>query len=701
MVRRSLPAGIGALGSAKARFFHPNARIREQWPNDYKRELTQVLVIGEGQRTVNRREQWCYIVRIPEIDDGTEFHIVKFNFTVTTAPETPFPGEERRGPRSRRNQRPAAAAAAEVDPNRVVDRNAVSSVGEGEDAIEELRRQGIEVDDDNEPAPENAEATAPVANGRWEKPTLCPRRMANIPNYKGKFNSHGWEEIAEMNELDQFRMCFPEQFIINVIIPETNKHLGTPVTLQEFYVWLGCIFYMACFEGIGDRDEWWSSAPVDQFKGAPFRLNGFMSKTRFVDIMGALRYTDVQQPILFEDRFHEVRQMIAAFNKHYEKEYSPAWLNCLDESMNSWLNKFCPGFMICPRKPWPFGNEYHSIADSDEKMQHPIMWRVRLVEGKDRPKLGNGRWAFPTQWERNEEGKSKTVELLLDMTAPIHRTGKVVTGDSGFCVAAGVTALHEKGVYGQFLIKKRRYWPKNVPGELIDAHMAGKALGETETYVQELDGHRFLVHCCRDADWTTKIMSCHGVLDENQDHPTWRLIDGAWKSFKYAEPFSRHNKAKHWVDDVNQRRHAPISLESAWGTKWWANRQFTFLLSVAEVNATMARARARKEPTDSVLGFRKHLAKLMLENKLNERGVAPRSPNQPRRASNTPHVLSKREKFEGKYDPDRRVFKRVKTAYLARPCSECRKDTRSYCSCNKSIDLCSACFGGHRREHCG
>jgi hypothetical protein len=38
--------------------------------------------------------------------------------------------------------------------------------------------------------------------------------------------------------------------------------------------------------------------------------------------------------------------------------------------MNSWLNKFCPGFMICPRKPWPFGNEYHSIPNSDKKKQH-------------------------------------------------------------------------------------------------------------------------------------------------------------------------------------------------------------------------------------------------------------------------------------------------------------------------------------------
>ncbi len=57
--------------------------------------------------------------------------------------------------------------------------------------------------------------------------------------------------------------------------------------------------------------------------------------------------------------------------------------------------------------------------------------------------------------------------------------GKVVTGDSGFCLAEGAMTLHKKGVYTQFLIKKRRYWPKNVPRGLIK-HMEGKCLGETE-----------------------------------------------------------------------------------------------------------------------------------------------------------------------------------------------------------------------------
>jgi hypothetical protein len=186
--------------------------------------------------------------------------------------------------------------------------------------------------------------------------------------------------------------------------------------------------------------------------------------------------------------------------------------------MNVWLNKFCPGFMSLLHKPHPFGNEYHSIADSDKG--HFIMWRIRLVEGKYRPKLPNGQFAFPSKWEK--KGFNKTVDLLLDMTEPIHRTGKVVTGDSGFCVKAGVTALHAHGVFGQFLIKKRRYWPQKVPGDQIDEYMKGKALGVVELFVQDLGGTLSYIHCCRDADYITKrtrwkVTRPGGASTENGD----------------------------------------------------------------------------------------------------------------------------------------------------------------------------------------
>ena len=679
-----------------ARFFHPSAKIRDHFPQNDKRRLTGVVVVGEGVRRIRNKDQMCYLVRIDEVDDGTIFYISKKNFKVDTPPATPFESEARAEPVRGHD-------ALVRDELRAAGVNVVSNVGNlsrgaTREEIEELRRNGIEVDDDNEPAPENSTPQeAPPVAGVWEKPVYCNRRAnPDISDTAGRFKNHRWDEIADYNEFDLFRICFPEDYVRDVVIPATNKNLIQNINLQEFYVWLGCIFFMACYEGVPDRELWWSTKPIDMFDGAPFRLNAYMQKKRFLEITYMIQYTDQTPPILFVDKFHEVRQMIYEFNKHYEQEYTPSWMNCIDESMNSWMNKFCPGFMTLPRKPHPFGNKYHSIADGDGGKF--IMWRVKIVKGKDRPKKLDGKFAFESEWERRYP-KAPTVNTLLAMTEPIHRTGKVVTGDSGFCVTKGVLALHDAGVFGQFLIKKRKYWPAGVPGDYIDAHMNAKPLGHTESFVQEMEGKRFFIHCTKDADYVTKIMSTHGVLDEIQDHVTYRLIDGQWKSFKYAEPFSRHNRAKHWVDDVNNRRHDPIGLEQVWKTKWWPNRQFTFLCSIAEVNAGQARARAKKETAMPTLEFRKNLAKLMMTNKLDDEGVSPNSPIRRRRRSSTVHLHKKRPKNAGNWNPSRRDFSTINQPYSRHKCSNCNQLTREYCQCDPSKALCRVCFGLHVQEH--
>ena len=89
-----------------------------------------------------------------------------------------------------------------------------------------------------------------------------------------------------------------------------------------------------------------------------------------------------------------------------------ALTTCIDESMNSWLNKFCPGFMTLPCKPHPFGNGYYLIVDSDGGK--PIMWGFKIVDGKDHQKKADRTWAFPSKYKIM--GYSKTINLLLDMT---------------------------------------------------------------------------------------------------------------------------------------------------------------------------------------------------------------------------------------------------------------------------------------------
>ena len=93
------------------------------------------------------------------------------------------------------------------------------------------------------------------------------------------------------------------------------------------------------------------------------------------------------------------------------------------------------------------------------------MYRVKLQEGKDRRKKPDGSWAFSSKFP----GYSKAATPMLELTKLFHNTGKIVSMDIGFFVLVGIITMHDYGVYGQSLIKKQRYWPKNVPGDAIDS----------------------------------------------------------------------------------------------------------------------------------------------------------------------------------------------------------------------------------------
>ena len=89
-----LPGGIGTKGSAQARLFHPIQHICEKWPNNHRtKRVLEVLLVGKGTHRVNRKDQLCYKCRIPEIDNGTVFHIFCCNFKIEEAPSTPFEDE--------------------------------------------------------------------------------------------------------------------------------------------------------------------------------------------------------------------------------------------------------------------------------------------------------------------------------------------------------------------------------------------------------------------------------------------------------------------------------------------------------------------------------------------------------------------------------------------------------------------------------
>ena len=60
------------------------------------------------------------------------------------------------------------------------------------------------------------------------------------------------------------------------------------------------------------------------------------------------------------------------------------------------------------------------------------------------------------------------------MCKTIFVTGNDVVLYSGFSLVKGITNLEAKGVYVGPLIKKRCYWLKEVPGDLMDTHFKDK-----------------------------------------------------------------------------------------------------------------------------------------------------------------------------------------------------------------------------------
>ena len=154
-----------------------------------------------------------------------------------------------------------------------------------------------------------------------------------------------------------------------------------------------------------------------------------------------------------------------------------------------------PRVDFCPRKPHPFGNEYHSICCG----LSGIMYAVELREGKD----------APAQREVDPEEKKigKTACLLLRLTKALYTTGKVVILGSGFCVLQAIIALQEKGVFSGAWIKKRKHWPKWIDGNVIDKHMEGHTVGECDSFRGKLNGIDYDVFCMKELEYVMKIMS--------------------------------------------------------------------------------------------------------------------------------------------------------------------------------------------------
>ena len=291
-------------------------------------------------------------------------------------------------------------------------------------------------------------------------------------------------------------------------------------------MWIGIWLLLSTMSGF-KRDNFWSLKEITLEEGAPYCFHHWMSGRRFKQILAHLRYNDGPPP-QYKDRFWEVRGMVEMWNKHMADIYEPGWVSCLDESISIWTNRWtCPGWTFIPRKPHPIGNEYHTICCGTTG----ILYQMEMVEGKDMPK--------EVKMARNVKRGEETIGLLLRLTRSLYSTGKVVILDSGFCVLRGLIELRKVGVFASALIKKRRYWPRYVPGDAINEKMKDKKVGECDSLNGVLNGQNYDIFCLKEPDYVMKVMSTYGGLvvksGQEDSRRTWMegdeeklLVSNTW-----------------------------------------------------------------------------------------------------------------------------------------------------------------------------
>jgi hypothetical protein len=260
--------GRGAVAKCLVKFMHPAPIVKEAIGNRHGLKVLRLEV-----KTVNRKEQLCVVFTCDAVVQGTvELHAVRkyvdvleegdpdLFFEQVAEPTPPVPLEE--------EELPAVVLTA-LATGQILDADDIRGLN-----------GAIEIDDDNAPAPENAvrnHGNTPecVYNRQWGHSGICERRGGSAVVDMPARLVH--DSTSRLSYLELFELLFPKKFIIDTIIENLNKELSRQVQYGEFLLWLGLWFMMATIEG-PSRAIFFSNDDICDHKGAPIRLNGYMSK---------------------------------------------------------------------------------------------------------------------------------------------------------------------------------------------------------------------------------------------------------------------------------------------------------------------------------------------------------------------------------------------------------------------------------------
>ena len=212
---------------------------------------------------------------------------------------------------------------------------------------------------------------------------------------------------------------------------------------------------------------------------------------------------------------------------------------------------------------------------------------------------------------------------MFRMCRPIFGSGQAVVLDIGFFYAKGITELEAKGVHAAALNKKLRYWPKGVTGDLIDNQFEDKEVGDVGMVeARDEDNKLYKIFCMKYPDYVMKITASWKTLVQLEGARTRRYfidISGTKETnqITYMQLSGICFRYRNQVDDQNNRRHAQISLERKWATKFWPDHNFSWYLAVSKINTDLATGHLQNDGlVQPSLNFWRALVIEFLENKI-------------------------------------------------------------------------------------
>jgi hypothetical protein len=672
--------GIYAVVHVCGRFLHPTTALREADPNNWRVKVYQMVVTGWGREVLKKERAYVLLLepgtRHDEENLGEKFFC---RFAHAKLVEACPPNQ-------------AFKPSDFTTTSQIVQEGSDSSSSSDDETSDECAE-----DDDGTNADNVVWETDPEGGLRF-RPTMptCYRQVAEPASTKHP-PSLPHDAEPSVHEAEWFAdLFFPQLWWRNEVMPAWNARLENlgfkRTTVGEANVWRGLWRLMSLNPQYARKDFWDTVKQRIPYQWDPPPFREHMTRDRFNQLTSCFKLRN-DAPPHFRDRFFEVRRMQEAFNEHMKLIFSPSWAVCLDESMSKWLNEYAPGWMAVGRKPRPFGNEYHTMACA---MTHILFW-MEMVEGKDRPpQLG------PLQ---HVEAHGKLCGLVLRAAEGIKGSNRVIGMDSGFGVLAALPELRKRGLHGTIVMKKKKYWPKGLPGDQILEALRMQEIGTTQVLVGKFKGEKIWVGCQVDSKHTTLIANTWSTTERTGSKKK-RKVGGRLVEFNYCEYQGTWYWIRHAVDDSNHNRSHPLPLEDTMKTKEWVMRQFTFVDAVAECNAREAYnywvRKPQNRPLVTNVEFRNIIAQHLVFNKEWQREetnraakgnhVDPSSPAQP--ACQLRHYAP----GVGEWDNSRKEYKAPAQPYQKYYCKftkKCKNKVRTYCNCTPRLTICIQCFPNH------